>query len=105
MGSASRGDDSGDGGAASPVKCGDVAHTAINDQAPASLRAKAPGVSHAHSVERHESCVLRINHPPIHPPGTFTSVKVLITQIRDDVTDWNTTAKPFTWAATTDEIL
>jgi hypothetical protein len=32
-------------------------------------------------------------------------VKVLITQIRDYITDRNTTAKPFTGAATADEIL
>jgi transposase len=37
--------------------------------------------------------------------GTFTSVKVLISQIRDYITHWNTTAKPFTWTATADEIL
>jgi transposase len=37
--------------------------------------------------------------------GTFTSVKVLITQIRDYITHWNTTAKPFAWTATADEIL
>ncbi|WP_167441547.1 IS630 family transposase [Amycolatopsis vastitatis] len=37
--------------------------------------------------------------------GTFTSVKVLIKQIRDYITHWNTTAKPFTWTATADEIL
>ncbi|QWF79513.1 IS630 family transposase [Amycolatopsis sp. CA-230715] len=37
--------------------------------------------------------------------GTFTSVKVLIKQIRDYITHWNTTATPFTWTATADEIL
>lgn len=37
--------------------------------------------------------------------GTFTSVKVLITQIRDYITHWNATAQPFEWTATTDEIL
>jgi transposase len=37
--------------------------------------------------------------------GTFTSVKVLITQIRDYITHWNKGAKPFTWTATADEIL
>jgi len=37
--------------------------------------------------------------------GTFTSVKVLITRIRDYVEHWNTHAKPFTWTATTGEIL
>jgi hypothetical protein len=37
--------------------------------------------------------------------GTFTSVKVLITQIRDYITHLNKGAKPFTWTATADEIL
>jgi transposase len=37
--------------------------------------------------------------------GTFTSVKVLIKQIRDYITHWNTTAKPFEWTTTADEIL
>jgi transposase len=37
--------------------------------------------------------------------GTFTSVKVLISQIRDYITHWNTTATPFTWTATVEEIL
>jgi len=37
--------------------------------------------------------------------GTFTSVKVLIKQIRDYITHWNTAAKPFTWTATAEEIL
>jgi transposase len=37
--------------------------------------------------------------------GTFSSVKVLIKQIRDYITHWNTSAKPFVWTATTDEIL
>jgi transposase len=37
--------------------------------------------------------------------GTFTSVKVLIKQIRDYITHWNSTAKPFAWTATADEIL
>jgi transposase len=37
--------------------------------------------------------------------GTFTSVKVLIKQIRDYITHWNTNPKPITWTATTDEIL
>ena len=37
--------------------------------------------------------------------GTFTSVKVLITQIRDYIAHWNTNPKPFTWTATADEIL
>jgi transposase len=37
--------------------------------------------------------------------GTFTSVKVLIGQIRDYITHWNTRPKPFAWTATSDEIL
>jgi transposase len=35
--------------------------------------------------------------------GTFSSVKVLIKQIRDYIKHWNTSAKPFAWTATTDE--
>jgi transposase len=37
--------------------------------------------------------------------GTFTSVNALIVRIRDYVAHWNTDPKPFTWTATTDEIL
>jgi transposase len=37
--------------------------------------------------------------------GTFTSVNALIVRIRDYVTHWNIDAKPFTWTATTNEIL
>jgi transposase len=37
--------------------------------------------------------------------GTFTSVKVLIAQIRDYITHWNVNPKPFTWTATAGEIL
>lgn len=37
--------------------------------------------------------------------GTFASVKVLIGQIRDYITHWNTDPKPFVWTATADEIL
>jgi transposase len=37
--------------------------------------------------------------------GTFTSVTVLIKQIRDYIAHWNTHATPFTWTATADEIL
>ena len=37
--------------------------------------------------------------------GTFTSVKVLITQIRDYIAHWNADARPFPWTATTEEIL
>ena len=37
--------------------------------------------------------------------GTFSSVNVLIKQIRDYVNSWNENAKPFKWTATADEIL
>ena len=37
--------------------------------------------------------------------GTFSSVKVLIKQIREYMTHWNASAKPFIWTATADEIL
>jgi transposase len=37
--------------------------------------------------------------------GTFTSVKVLIAQIRDYITHWNNDPAPFAWTATADEIL
>lgn len=37
--------------------------------------------------------------------GTFTSVKVLIGQIRDYITQWNTNPTPFAWTATADDIL
>lgn len=37
--------------------------------------------------------------------GTFTSVTALIARIRDYVEHWNADAEPFTWTATTDEIL
>ena len=37
--------------------------------------------------------------------GTFTTVHVLINQIRDYLAHWNTNPQPFTWAATADEIL
>ena len=37
--------------------------------------------------------------------GTFASVNVLITKIRDYITHWNAGAKPFVWTATADEIL
>lgn len=37
--------------------------------------------------------------------GTFSSVKVLIRQIRDYIQHWNSDPKPFTWTATADEIL
>ncbi|MFB9307566.1 IS630 family transposase, partial [Kibdelosporangium philippinense] len=37
--------------------------------------------------------------------GTFTSVKVLIGQIRDYINHWNAKAKPFIWTATAEEIL
>lgn len=37
--------------------------------------------------------------------GTFSSVKVLIKQIRDYIAHWNTSPEPFVWTATADEIL
>jgi transposase len=37
--------------------------------------------------------------------GTFSSVQVLIRQIRDYITHWNTDTAPFAWTATADEIL
>ncbi|MEX5637825.1 IS630 family transposase [Parafrankia sp. FMc2] len=37
--------------------------------------------------------------------GTFPSVHALTRQIRDYITHWNSTAQPFTWTATADEIL
>jgi hypothetical protein len=37
--------------------------------------------------------------------GTFSSVNMLITRIRDYIATWNADAKPFTWSATADEIL
>jgi len=37
--------------------------------------------------------------------GTFTSVKVLIGQIRDYIAHWNTDPPPFVWTASADEIL
>jgi transposase len=37
--------------------------------------------------------------------GTFASVRVLVKQIRDYIDSWNHNPKPFTWTATTGEIL
>ena len=37
--------------------------------------------------------------------GTFTSTNALVQRIRAYIEHWNTDAKPFTWTATTDEIL
>ncbi|WKX74028.1 hypothetical protein [Streptomyces sp. XD-27] len=37
--------------------------------------------------------------------GTFSSVNVLVKQIRDYINSWNQEAKPFTWIATADEVL
>ena len=37
--------------------------------------------------------------------GTFSSVKVLINQIRDYINHWNANPRPFVWTATADEIL
>jgi hypothetical protein len=38
-------------------------------------------------------------------PTTFASVQVLIAQIRDYITHWNTNPTPFAWTATAEEIL
>lgn len=38
-------------------------------------------------------------------PGTFSSVNVLIKQIRDCINSWNENAKPFAWTATAGEAL
>jgi len=37
--------------------------------------------------------------------GTFTSVTVLVKQIRDYIEHWNADSKPFVWTATADDIL
>jgi hypothetical protein len=37
--------------------------------------------------------------------GTFSSVNVLIKQIRDYIDYWNENTKPFTWTATAGEVL
>ena len=37
--------------------------------------------------------------------GTFTSVTVLIKQIREYIDHWNANSKPFVWTATADDIL
>jgi len=37
--------------------------------------------------------------------GTFTSVTVLIKQIREYIDQWNVNSKPFVWTATADDIL
>lgn len=37
--------------------------------------------------------------------GTFASVQVLVRTIRASVASWNTDPRPFTWTATTEEIL
>ncbi|MET8676054.1 hypothetical protein ABZW18_00215 [Streptomyces sp. NPDC004647] len=37
--------------------------------------------------------------------GTFSSVNVLIKQIRDYIDSWNENAKSFTWTATAGEVL
>lgn len=37
--------------------------------------------------------------------GTFSSVNVLVKQIRDYISSWNQAVKPFTWTATADEFL
>ncbi|GEL19203.1 transposase [Pseudonocardia asaccharolytica] len=37
--------------------------------------------------------------------GSFSSVKVLVRQIRDYIEQWNANPKPFEWTATAGEIL
>jgi hypothetical protein len=37
--------------------------------------------------------------------GTFSSVKILIAQIRDYLAHWNKDPKPFVWTATANQIL
>jgi hypothetical protein len=37
--------------------------------------------------------------------GTFSSVNVLVKQVRDYINSWNENPKPFTWTVTADEIL
>jgi hypothetical protein len=37
--------------------------------------------------------------------GTFSSVSVLIKQVRDYINSWKESAKPFTWSATAGEVL
>lgn len=37
--------------------------------------------------------------------GSFGSVKILIKQIREYISHWNTNPRPFAWTATADEIL
>ena len=37
--------------------------------------------------------------------GTFSSVRVLVNTIEDYITNWNATAKPFTWTADAPSIL
>ncbi|ABW12825.1 putative transposase [Parafrankia sp. EAN1pec] len=37
--------------------------------------------------------------------GTFSSVQILINQIRDYIAHWNSNPEPFVWTATADEIL
>ncbi|SMD25208.1 hypothetical protein SAMN05660733_08045 [Lentzea albidocapillata] len=51
-----------------------------------------------------------MNKEPLAPRqsirrGTFSSVTVLIKQIRDYIAHWNTNPRPFKWTATADEIL
>ena len=37
--------------------------------------------------------------------GTFTSVKVLVKQIRDYIARWNTNPNPFVWTVSAEDIL
>ncbi|MEU2874776.1 hypothetical protein ABZ769_37395 [Streptomyces olivoreticuli] len=49
--------------------------------------------------------MVRHPDPAVDPPGTFSSIRVLVSQIRDYINSWNQDPKPFTWTATADEIL
>jgi hypothetical protein len=56
-------------------------------------------------VDQPDRDLVRHHHPQSIRRGTFTSVKVLIKQIRDYIAAWNTDPRPFAWTATADEIL
>ena len=67
------------------------------------------------ALPRRASCTQRLRPGPRVPRcspaassprrGTFTSVTVLIKQIRDYIDHWNANSKPFAWTATADDIL
>ncbi|MBV9163483.1 MAG: helix-turn-helix domain containing protein [Pseudonocardiales bacterium] len=88
----------------------DRSHAAPREQVPAPIRARLlaatrtsppadTGLSHWSNQEMAAFTRQSIRR------GTFSSVKVLIKQIRDYIMHWNTSAKPFVWTATADEIL